>query len=91
MKKAAFGVSILLALCVATVAQDSSYCKAIEKGAATPVQPNQFKQMEKDALKDYSHAENYKRLATAFRGSTEKVWAVIHGEVCIHKAYRGSA
>jgi hypothetical protein len=67
MKKAAFCVSILLALCVATVAQDSSYYKAIEKGAATPVQPNQFKQMEQDALKDYSHAENYERLATAFR------------------------
>jgi hypothetical protein len=81
MKKAAFGVSILLALCVATVAQDSSYYKAIEKGAATPVQPNQFKQMEKDALKDCSHAENYERLATAFGGSTEKVWAVIYGEV----------
>ena len=50
MKKAAFCVSILLALSVATVAQDSSYYKAIERGAATPVQPNQFKQMEQDAL-----------------------------------------
>ena len=50
MKKATFCASILLALCVATVAQDSSYYKAIEKGAATPVQPNQFKQMEQDAL-----------------------------------------
>jgi len=66
MKKAAFCVSIFLGLCVATVAQDSSYYKAIEKTAATPVQPNQFKQMEQDALKDYSHAENYERLATAF-------------------------
>jgi len=62
LKTAAFCVSIFLALCVATVAQDSSYYRAIEKGAATPVQPNQFKQMEQDALKDYSHAENYERL-----------------------------
>ena len=75
MKKTAPCVSILLALCVATVAQDSSYYKAIEKGAATPVHPNQFAQMEQDALKDYSHAENYERLATTFGGSTEKVWA----------------
>jgi hypothetical protein len=81
MKKAPSYVSIVLALCVATVAQDSSYYKAIEKGAATPVQPNQFKQMEQDALKDYSRAENYEGLATAFGGSTEKVWAVIYGEV----------
>jgi len=81
MKKTALCVSILLALCVATVAQDSSYYKAIEKGAATTVHPNQFTQMEQDALKDYSHAENYERLATAFGGSTEKVWAVIYGEV----------
>jgi hypothetical protein len=37
MKKAPSYVSIVLALCVATVAQDSSYYKAIEKGAAAPV------------------------------------------------------
>jgi hypothetical protein len=81
MKKAAFCVSALLALCVAIVAQDSSYYKAIQKGAATPVPPNQFKQMEQDALKDYSRAETYERLAEAFGDSTERVWAVIYGEV----------
>jgi hypothetical protein len=81
MKKAAFSVSVLLAVCVATVAQDSSYCKAIEKAASTPIQPKEFKQMEQDALKDYSNPQSYERLATAFGNSTEKVWAVIYGEV----------
>jgi len=81
MKKAAFCVSILFALCVAMVAQDSSYYKAIEKAASAPIQPKEFKQMEQDALKDYSRPESYERLATAFGNSTERVWAVIYGEV----------
>ena len=79
--KALFCVSTLLALCVAIVAQDSSYYKAIEKAASTPVHPKEFKQIEQDALNDYSHPEGYERLATAFGNSTEKVWAVIYGEV----------
>lgn len=81
MKKAAFCISVLLALSIAIVAQDSSYYKAIEKAASTPIQPKEFKQMEQDALKDYSRPESYERLATAFGTSTEKVWAVVYGEV----------
>lgn len=80
MKNAAPSVSILVALCGAIVAQDASYYKAIEKAASTPIQPKEFKQMEQDALKDYSRPESYERLATAFGNSTEKVWAVIYGE-----------
>lgn len=70
-----------LALCFAGAAQDVSYYKAIQKGASNQVQPKQFKQMEQDALKDYSRPENYEKLATAFGDSTERVWAVIYGEV----------
>jgi hypothetical protein len=81
MKKTAFFVSVLLALCVPIVAQDSSYYKAIEKAASAPIQPKEFKQMEQDALKDYSRPESYERLATAFGSSTEKVWAIVYGEV----------
>ena len=81
MKKAAFCFSAVLALCFATCAQDSSYYKAIQKGTSSPIQPNQFKQMEQDALKNYSSPESYEKLATAFGNSTEKVWAVIYGEV----------
>ena len=81
MRKAASCVCVLLGMCVAIVAQDSSYYKAIEKAASTPIQPKEFKQMEQDALKDYSRPEGYERLATAFGNSTEKVWAVIYGEV----------
>jgi hypothetical protein len=81
MKKTASCVSVLLALCIAVVSQDSSYYKAIEKGASVPTQPKEFKQMEQEALKDYSRPESYEKLATAFGNSTEKVWAVIYGEV----------
>src|SRR5579864_2083222 len=81
MKKAAFCFSALVAMCIVTVAQDSSYYKAIEKPASTPVPPKEFKQMEQDALKDYSRPESYEKLATAFGDSTEKVWAVVYGEV----------
>jgi hypothetical protein len=81
MNSAAFRIFTFLALCVAVAAQDSSYYKAIQKGAATQVQPNQFKKMEQDALKDYSHAETYEGLATSFGNTTERVWAVIYGEV----------
>lgn len=81
MKKTASCVSVLLTLCVATIAQDSSYYKAIERGTSTPIQPKEFKQIEQDASKDYSRPESYERLATAFESSTERVWAVIYGEV----------
>jgi hypothetical protein len=79
--KALFCGAALFVLCVVIVAQDSSYYKAIEKAAPTPVQPKEFKQIEQDALKDYSHPETYAKLANAFGNSTEKVWAVIYGEV----------
>lgn len=81
MNSAAFRIFTFLSLCVAVAAQDSSYYEAIQKGAATQVQPNQFKKMEQDALKDYSHAETYEELATSFGNTTERVWAVIYGEV----------
>jgi hypothetical protein len=42
MNSAAFRIFTFLALCVAVAAQDSSYYEAIQKGAATQVQPNQF-------------------------------------------------
>ncbi|MFI5109554.1 MAG: hypothetical protein ACHP78_11995 [Terriglobales bacterium] len=74
-------IVVFLTLCIAAVAQDSSYYKAIQKGASTQVQPNQFKQMEQDALRDYSRPETYELLATSFGNTTEKVWAVIYGEV----------
>ncbi len=82
MNRAVFRVfTTFLALCISAVAQDSAYYKAIEKGASTQVQPNQFKEMEQDALKNYSRPETYEKLATSFGSSTEKVWAVIYGEV----------
>jgi hypothetical protein len=45
------------------------------------VQPAQFKKIEEDALKDFSRPESYELLATSFGNTTEKVWAVIYGEV----------
>jgi hypothetical protein len=37
--------------------------------------------VEENALKEYSRPEPYELLATSFGHTTEKVWAVIYGEV----------
>lgn len=79
MKRAALCV-VALAICTGAVAQKSEYYKAIQNGAVTQVSPNQFKQMEQDALKNYSQPESYDVLATAFARTTERVWGVVYGE-----------
>jgi len=79
--KIAFGIIALLALCIATFAQDTAYYTAIQKVSSSKVQPAQFKKIEEDALKDFSRPESYELLATSFGNTTEKVWAVIYGEV----------
>ncbi len=71
----------VLTLCSASLAQDADYYKAIQKRSSTRVQPAQFKQMEENALKDFARPESYELLATSFGNTTEKVWAVIYGEV----------
>lgn len=68
-------------LCIGAAAQDSGYYKAIQKSAATEVPPKQFKQMEQEALKNYSRPETYEALATTFANTTERVWGVVYGEV----------
>ena len=70
-----------LALSSVALCQNSSYYKAIQKGAPTQIQPKQFKEMEENALKEYSRPEPYEVLATSFGKTTEKVWALIYGEV----------
>jgi hypothetical protein len=72
---------VFLALSTVALCQSSSYYKAIQKGAPTQIQPKQFKEMEENALKEYSRPEPYELLATSFGNTTEKVWALIYGEV----------
>lgn len=81
VKRTAICLFILLALSTATLCQSSSYYKAIQKSAPTQIQPKQFKEMEENALKNYSRTEPYELLATTFGNTTEKVWALIYGEV----------
>lgn len=81
MTKAILSIITVLALCSALLAQDADYYKAIQKRSSTRVQPAQFKQMEENALKDFALPESYELLATSFGNTTEKVWAVIYGEV----------
>src|SRR5712692_436161 len=81
MTKTILSITISLAVCVTSFAQDASYYKAIQKGSSSPVEPPKFKKMEENALKDYSRPESYELLATSFGNTTEKVWAVIYGEV----------
>ena len=73
MTKPVFCMAALL-ICIGAVAQDSGYYKAIQKGAAMQVPPKQFKQMEQDALKNYSRpVKPTKRSATTFANTTEPV------------------
>jgi hypothetical protein len=81
MSKTLFVILLLLTPCVPTFAQDASYYKAIQKGSSSQIQPAEFKKLEQKALKDYSKPDSYELLATSFGGTTEKVWAVIYGEV----------
>jgi hypothetical protein len=81
MNRTVLCVFASLALSTGALCQNSSYYKAIQKGAATQIQPKQFKEMEENALKEYSRPEPYELLATSFGNTTEKVWAVIYGEV----------
>ena len=81
MARTVLSVIAFLALCTASFAQDADYYKAIQKASSSKVQPAQFKQMEENALKDSSRPESYELLATSFGNTTEKVWAVIYGEV----------
>jgi len=76
-----FRIIITLTLCAASFAQSDEYYKAIQKASSSKVQPAQFKQIEENALKDFSRPESYEVLATSFGNTTEKVWAVIYGEV----------
>jgi hypothetical protein len=80
MAKTVFAIIAFVALCIPSFGQDSYY-KAIQKKSSSPVQPRQFRKMEENALKDYSSPESYDLLATSFGNTTEKVWAVIYGEV----------
>src|SRR4029077_9242643 len=81
MARTVFSVIAFLAICTASFGQDAAYYKAIQKGSPIQTQPEQFKKMEDEALKDYSRSESYELLATSFGNTTEKVWAVIYGEV----------
>lgn len=81
MANAILSIVTVLALCSAALAQDIGYYKAIQKVSSSKVQPAQFKEMEEKALKDYSQAGSYEVLATSFGNTTEKVWAVIYGEI----------
>jgi len=74
-------VFLVLALAITAFAQDDAYYKAIQKDSSTRIEPKQFKKMEETAFKDYAKPESYEQLANAFGNGSEKVWAVIYGEV----------
>ncbi len=81
MSRIALCLLINVVVCGTTSAQSPSYYDAIQKNSSNRLKPDQFKRMEEDALKEYSRPEVYESLATSFGNTTEKVWAVIYGEV----------
>jgi hypothetical protein len=66
MAKTIFSIITVLGVCIASLAQDADYYKAIQRRSSTRVQPAQFKQMEENALKAFSRPESYELLATSF-------------------------
>jgi len=58
-----------------------SYYEAIQQGAKSRIQATDFKKIEENSLKDFTRPESYDLLTTTFGNTTEKVWAVIYGEV----------
>ncbi len=72
---------VLLASMAGAVAVAGSYYDAIQRGFANPLPAKEFEKLEKDALADFGNPDVYDRLATAFGNSTERVWAIIYGEV----------
>lgn len=76
-----FTAAIILACCAVSFAQDAAYYRAIQKKSISQIDSDQFKKMEENALKNYFVADSYQRLAESFGNSTEKVWAVVYGEV----------
>jgi hypothetical protein len=80
MRRAASHLFVVLFLCSGVLAQSSGYYKAIQKGLPNPIHPKQFKQIEQDALKNFTQPETYEQLTTAFGPTTEKVWGAIYGE-----------
>jgi hypothetical protein len=71
----------ILGICAASFAQGADYYKAIQTRSSTQAKAAQFKQMEENALNHFSQAGSYDVLATSFGNTTEKVWAVIYGEI----------
>ena len=81
MRKSVLCTITILVLCALSSAQDSAYYKAIQKKSSDQIRPEQFKKMEQDALKHYAQPDSYELLARSFGNTSEKVWAVIYGEV----------
>jgi hypothetical protein len=81
MARTVLSIIAVLGLCTVSLAQDADYYKAIQKRSSERMQPAQFKQIEEDALRGFSQPEAYELLAMSFGNTTEKVWAVIYGEV----------
>jgi hypothetical protein len=81
MARTILRIIAVLGLCGVSFAQDADYYRAIQRRSSTRMQPAQFKQMEENALRNFSQPDSYEQLATSFGNTTEKVWAVIYGEV----------
>jgi len=72
---------LVVATFVTSLAIAASYYEAIQEGLANPLPAKQFRQLEKAATKNFANADQYYGLARRFGDTTEKVWAIIYGEV----------
>jgi hypothetical protein len=77
-RRAATLVSLFLLSCFSF---GQGYYSAIQKSSHAPIDPKQFRALEESALKQPASADSYEKLATAFSGTTERMWAIIYSEV----------
>ncbi len=72
-------------LCAAS-ADPASYYLQIQKDATASVSEDNFKAQEQEALDKFTQPDEYRGLCLLFSKTTERVWAVVYGEVYLNIA-----
>lgn len=73
-------VTLLCLILAGTMVIASSFYKTIQKGVPNPLSDREFKKLESAALKDFTDPDVQRQLAQAYASTSEKMWAIIHGE-----------
>ena len=72
-------VALVLAFSTSVLAQ--GFYERIQRGSSEPLSVAEFRELEKGARRDHLNPERYHRLAHVFADTSERVWALVYGEV----------